>query len=66
MSESAKVNRVDLMRKIREIVDAATNDSIEEMRTTGEALVKVAEALKGHTPSEARAIIAAVMALEGK
>jgi hypothetical protein len=65
-TESAKLNRVELMRKIREIIDAASNDPVEEMRTTGEALCKVAEALKGHTPSEARAIIAAVMALEGK
>lgn len=61
-----KVNRVELMRKIREIFDSHTNDPIEELAVIGKALCDVAEALKGHSASDARAIIAAVAALEGK
>ena len=61
-----KLNRVELMRKIREIIDLNTNDPVEEIATMGKALTEISKALKGQTANDAKAIIAAIMTLEGR
>jgi hypothetical protein len=58
-----KLNRIELMRKVNEVVDDATNDPADELIAMGEALVKVGQALKGLTIHDARAVIKGVQAI---
>lgn len=61
---TAKLNRMELVGKIREIIGSHSNDPAEELIELGTAMVEIGKALKGQSPANARAILAAVTALE--
>jgi hypothetical protein len=62
---TVKLNRMELVNKIREIIGAHSNDPAEEMIALGTAILQIGQALKGQSPADAKAILAAVQALEG-
>jgi len=66
MSKSAKINRVELMQKIKQIIDMHSNDPVEEIAALGQALLDISKALEGQSSADAKAILAAVFALEGQ
>jgi hypothetical protein len=57
--------RVDLMRRIAEIIKNSTADPGQELITTGEALIKVGNILKGQSIRDAQAVINATIELFG-
>ena len=59
-AEEPKLNRVDLLNKVNEILRRNTNDPADELIRTGKALQEIGEALKGIPAAEARAVLTAV------
>jgi hypothetical protein len=57
---SEKPNRVELVQKISEILKTDCADPVESMIAEAEAMLKIARALRGQGPAEARAIMRAV------
>jgi len=64
MTVPVKINRVELVQKVREIIGEHTNDPAEEMIALGTAMVEIGKALRGRSLPDQRAIIAAVAAME--
>ncbi len=60
----AEPSRVDVLSKVREILNTC-QDPAEELIAMGEALAKIGRALKGLPPTEAKAVLRALMAMEG-
>jgi len=59
-----KINRMELLDQVRDIIKEHCNDPAEELITLGTAMVDIGKALKGQSPAEARAILTAIIALE--
>ena len=57
------MNRLEVVNKIREIIDADTDDPAEELVKMGEVLVKIGQALKGLSVEESRKVLRAVTVL---
>ena len=57
------MNRLEVVNKIREIIDADTEDPAEELVKMGETLVKIGKALKGLSVEESRKVLRAVTVL---
>jgi hypothetical protein len=60
-----KLNRNDLLAKVREVIYASSNEPAEELIAMGQALTKIGEALRGQSGADCRAIITAVATMEG-
>lgn len=63
MKDKPKTTRQDVLMKIQEIVKENTIDPADEMIACGEALVAIGKTLKGVSAADARAIVAAAVAL---
>jgi hypothetical protein len=59
-----KLNRVELLNKLMEIVRSYTNDPADELIALGNALAEAGAVLKGHSAADQRAIIIALQVLE--
>ena len=57
------MNRLEVINKIREIIDADTDDPAEELVKMGEVLVKIGKSLQGLSIEEARKVLRAVTVL---
>ena len=57
------MNRLEVVNKIREIIDADTEDPAEELVKMGEVLIKIGKALKGLSVEESRKVLRAVTVL---
>ena len=57
------MNRLEVVNKIREIIDADTEDPAEELVQMGEVLVKIGKSLKGLSVEESRKVLRAVTVL---
>ena len=58
------MNRIEVMSKVREVLDTKTADPADELIALGQALVGIGKALKGQSSHDARAILRAVSELE--
>ncbi len=54
----------EILNRCLEVLDAECTEPAEELIRTGRAIVGIGEVLKGHSLSEAQAIIKAVIELE--
>jgi hypothetical protein len=59
-----KLNRVELLNKLMEIVRSCTTDPADELIALGNALVEAGAVLKGHSVADQRATIIALQVLE--
>lgn len=59
-----KLNRVELLHKLMEIVRSCTNDPADELIALGNALTEAGAVLKGRSAADQRAIIIALQVLE--
>ena len=57
------MNRLEVVNKIREIIDADTDDPAEELVKMGEVLIKIGKSLQGLSIEEARKVLRAVTVL---
>ena len=57
------MNRLEVVNKIREIIDADTDDPAEELVKMGEVLIKIGQALQGLSVEESRKVLRAVTVL---
>ena len=57
------MNRLEVINKIREIIDADTDDPAEELVKMGEVLIKIGKSLQGLSIEEARKVLRAVTVL---
>lgn len=62
---TSKLNRQNLMKEVHAIIVGSTNDPAEDLIAMGQALISIGETLRGRSNGECRAIMHAVMALEG-
>ena len=60
-----KPNRAELVRMLHDVISANTRDPATEIIAMGEAMVAVGKSLEGVSVADAKAIIAAVKAMEG-
>jgi hypothetical protein len=65
MKSKPEVNRINLLHRVRGILDAHTEDPAEQMIREGEALAAIGKALLGIPVHEARAVLRAVTVMEG-
>ena len=63
-SERNDMTNVELINKLSEIIEANSESPVDEIRTIGQALIEIADALKGKTVGECRKIMQAVIALQ--
>jgi hypothetical protein len=61
--EDATMTKIELVRKIQEVVNDHAMDPADELIKLGEALILVGKVLKGHSGTEAAAIMTAVAAI---
>ena len=59
------MNKLELVEKVRQILDSSYEDPAEQIIKEGEALAQIGYALKGLNIHDARAAIKAVAVLEG-
>jgi hypothetical protein len=59
-----KLNRVELLNKLMEIVRSYSNDPADELIALGKALAEAGAVLKGRSAADQRAIIIALQVLE--
>lgn len=57
------MTRIELVRKVQEVLNQHAEDPAEELIKTGEALIALGKALKGRSRAEAMAIITAAASL---
>ena len=57
------MNKLEVVNKIREIIDADTDDPAEELVKMGEVLIKIGKSLQGLSIEEARKVLRAVTVL---
>jgi hypothetical protein len=62
--ESERVNRVELVNRVNEIIQSSTRDPAKDLQAIGQAMVEMGKALEGLPASEARAVLRAVMELQ--
>lgn len=62
---TAKLSRLEMVERIKEIIRQATNDLAEELITLGASLVKIGETLRGQSIADSRRILKSVAILEG-
>lgn len=60
-----KIARIELLKKVQEILHANTEDPSESLIKEGEALASIGRALKDVGIHDARAVLRAVGELEG-
>lgn len=61
--DGGSMNRLEVVNKIREIIDADTDDPAEELVKMGEVLIKIGKSLQGLSIEEARKVLRAVTVL---
>lgn len=64
-TDDPQVSRMEVLQQIKDILESGTLNPAEEMIGCGKAMMQVGEALKDVSPSEARAIMRAVIELFG-
>lgn len=57
--------RIEVVNKVREVLEDCTEDPAVELRKFGEAIVKIADALKGLSLADAKNVMRAVATLDG-
>jgi hypothetical protein len=60
----AKLNRVELLNKLMEIVRSCANDPADDLIALGNALIEAGAVLKDRSAADQRAIIIALQVLE--
>ena len=63
--DSLLASQMEVLEQIKQIIASETMEPAEEMIACGRALMNIGEALKGVSPTEARSVMRAVVALFG-